>query len=332
MRSAILAPERSVRAFDEGVALSPDGRTLAFVSVDDEGRQSLWIRDLEALDPRRFEGTEGAQNPFWSPDGTEIAFFSQRKLKRIPAAGGPVRTVCTASVRTTPRGTWNRDGVILFTSAELGPILRVHEDGGTPAPLTAVDAERGETHLWPSFLPDGGHFLFKSFAMAAGRAAIYVTSLDRPSDHRLVMTAEPSVPGAFYVEPGFVVYSREWALFAQSIDPGSFATRGRAVPIAPLVAAPGGSLLASASDEGTPVGGARVEPTGPDRAGVSPSLASLLISEGVSPADVQQALGHASIELIVNTYLLREGGGDDGASGRDRTRYGSSGASSDGDG
>src|SRR5207302_8275384 len=78
-RFAILAPEKA--AFGFGLALSPDGKRLAFVATPEGGQDLLWVRALDSLTAAPVAGTEGAQFPFWSPDGRTIAFFAQGKLK-----------------------------------------------------------------------------------------------------------------------------------------------------------------------------------------------------------------------------------------------------------
>src|SRR5205085_2906755 len=92
-------------------AISPDGRRLALV-VSVDGKQSLWIRDLDSLAARPLPGTEGGHTPFWSPDSRFIGFVANDKLKKIDIAGGPVRFLCDA-----PNGllaSWSKKGVILL--------------------------------------------------------------------------------------------------------------------------------------------------------------------------------------------------------------------------
>lgn len=99
-----------------GLAISPDGRRVAFVAVAG-GKSSIWIHRLDRLDEagtRELTGTNGAAfPPFWSPDGTSLGFFADGSLKTIPADGGPVQTVAAAPAPSG--GTWNRDDVIVFS-------------------------------------------------------------------------------------------------------------------------------------------------------------------------------------------------------------------------
>ena len=108
---------------------------------------------------RSMEGTDGAGFPFWSPDGRFIGFFAAGKLKKIEASGGPPLTICDS--HGGRGGTWNREGVILFTPGTSRPVYRVSAAGGAPVAVTVLDqAKHEQSHRWPFFLPDGRHFLY----------------------------------------------------------------------------------------------------------------------------------------------------------------------------
>ena len=141
-----------------GSAISPDGRTLAFVATMAKGETLLYVRPLESLEARALPGTEEAGRPFWSPDSKSLAFVAGGKLKRIDVAGGSPITLC--DVRIGRGGTWNEDGVILFGN-QLAGLQRIPASGGTPSPVTQLNKEAGETaHYYPQFLPGGKQFLY----------------------------------------------------------------------------------------------------------------------------------------------------------------------------
>jgi eukaryotic-like serine/threonine-protein kinase len=211
------------------LALSPDGRHLAFVAPDANGRQVLWVRALADLAAQPLAGTESAGGPFWSPDSRYIAFSAAGKLRKIDRSGGPVISLCDTN--TTSPGSWGRGDVILFTRDGNG-LSRVTAAGGTPTLATTLDTTGGERrHEYPFFLPDGRHFLYA----AAGdpTSGVYVGSLDSPDRTRLL----DSFANAQYAS-GFLVFPRAGALMAQPFDATRLALSGEAMPVAENAAFP----------------------------------------------------------------------------------------------
>jgi hypothetical protein len=211
VRASILPPDRW--SFDPvgSLAVSPDGRELAFVAISPERKAVLWVRQLNTLSARLLPDTEGASFPFWSPDNLFIGFFANGKLKKIEVSGGPSQTICDAPIGRG--GTWNKDGVILFAPRNRSAINRVSASGGSPAPLTQFGA--GESsHRWPYFLPDGRHFLFTALGAGAIPGRIVVGSLD--SKERTVVLEVYS--NAVYAPPGYLLFARESNLLAQRFD------------------------------------------------------------------------------------------------------------------
>jgi hypothetical protein len=220
VRFSVAAPAGTRMA---AFTLAPSGRRLAFVAAAPGKPSMVYVRSLDAVDAVPLPGTEGARNPFWSPDSTAIAFFADGKLKRIEAGGGSVRTICDADGARL-WGDWSRDGVILFSTERTDPIQRVPADGGKPAPATTVTGRVG--HLRPTFLPDGRHFLYLAAVASLDDRGAQVrrASLDSRED---TLVLEPS-GWARYVEPGHLVFVRDDELFAQRFDPASGALSGNA--------------------------------------------------------------------------------------------------------
>jgi serine/threonine protein kinase/Tol biopolymer transport system component len=199
-------------------ALSPDGSALVFCTFSPKSR-ALWLRPLDRSEPRLLPDTDGALEPFWSPDGKSVGFFAQGKLKRIALAGGPSQTICDAPLAWG--GAWNRNDVIIFSSQGIGPLFRVDAHGGTPRPLTKL-GPREEAHRWPVFLPDGDHFIFQGDAWRTEDHHIKVGALHDGSSHDLMQ----AVTNALYVDPGEVLFVRGGALMAQSFDLKQLALTG----------------------------------------------------------------------------------------------------------
>jgi eukaryotic-like serine/threonine-protein kinase len=208
------------------VALSPDARRILFLVQDDAGRNSVAVRSLDSLEMRRLPGTEDARGMFWSPDGREVAFFAEGKLKRIGAEGGPVQTVCESGGAFS--GAWGRQGTILFNEEVGAPIVAVPATGGTPVPVTSLDVAHGESwHGLPAFLPDGRHFMFVAPNIDPEKTSVMLGSLDSKEVRRLFL-ADSS---AIFAEPGYLLFGRDGSLFAWRFDPRSLKLIGDAAPV-----------------------------------------------------------------------------------------------------
>jgi eukaryotic-like serine/threonine-protein kinase len=206
-------------------SLSPDGRALAF-SSGGTATTRLWIRPLATSSSRPLDGTDGAEFPFWSPDGRFVAFAANGKLKKVAVAGGPVQTLCDAPALLG--GAWSRDDVIVFAPGNRTPLFRVSAAGGEPAALTRLDQSRGQnTHRWPSFLPDGRHFLYLARSTRPEDSGVYVGSLDSPAVVR-VMSSESR---ASFGSPGYLLFARDRALVAQPFDTASLGVTGEVVEV-----------------------------------------------------------------------------------------------------
>ena len=110
-------------------AISPDGRQVAYRARRGDGMPLLWVRDLVSGESQPLPGTEDATMPFWSPDSRDLGFFAGAALKRVSAAGGPVRLVTDNVGPWTGYGaTWAPDGTIAFSGQE--GLFRVQAEGG----------------------------------------------------------------------------------------------------------------------------------------------------------------------------------------------------------
>lgn len=208
------------------MAISPDGGRLVFVAIGDDGRNRLWVRDLNVMVPRLLDGTEGAQRPFWSPDSRSIGFFADGKLKRIDAAGGAAQGLCSSSI-WVGGGTWSRYGIILFSTTG-SPLQRIPETGGVPVPVTTLDASRREIqHTRPVFLPDGRRFLYLALSDNIDESAIYQGSVDSPEVRRVIQ-AESGVG----IGGSYLLHFSSRSLVAQRFDADRASVTGEAITIA----------------------------------------------------------------------------------------------------
>jgi serine/threonine protein kinase/Tol biopolymer transport system component len=257
-RSAIVPPD-GVIVTDPGnasparrLAISSNGRRLAFTGADSDSRLRLWLRSLDGLTAQAVDGAEGVTFPFWSPDGRFLAFFVEGppplKLKKVDVGGGPPVTLCDVPRQYATGATWNNDDVILFGAGPAGEILRVPAAGGTPTPVTRLDAERGEVAHWaPTFLPDGRHFFYVAIGSKTGGPldpnGVYVASLDS-IERKLLL------PGGSNVRysQGFLLFLRGQTLFAQRFDERRLMLTGGAVPIAEQITTGGATGRTGAFD------------------------------------------------------------------------------------
>jgi Tol biopolymer transport system component/predicted Ser/Thr protein kinase len=265
VRKLFLPPPDKTRFFG-AMALSPDGRRLAFAATDSSGKQQLWVRSLDSLTAQQLAGTEGASRPSWSPDGRFVVFGADSKLKKIDVTGGAPQNLCPAP-GNFEGAAWNRDGVIVFGTTGLRALHRVAATGGESRPVTTLDPSlKEQRHGWPVFLPDGRRFLYLSFG---SERAIYAGDLESPLRKRVVATHS----AAAYA-PGFLLYLRESTLLAQPFDAGKLEMRGDPVPVAEQVGyfQVAGEAYFSVAGAGALVYGsgthvARRQPTWMDRAG-----------------------------------------------------------------
>ena len=140
-RLPFILPEGDVMGIGDGMALSPDGRTLVYAAERD-GVQQLFVRLRDQMTVRPLGGTEGALHPFFSPDGARVGFFADDALKKVALAGGPPVTLCAAGIR---RGaTWGPDNTIVFASADAPGLMQVSDAGDEPRPLT--EPSEGTSH------------------------------------------------------------------------------------------------------------------------------------------------------------------------------------------
>jgi eukaryotic-like serine/threonine-protein kinase len=202
--------------------ISPDGTRLVF-SAHAQGKQQLFLRSMDNLTPQPISGTDNATFPFWSPDSRSIGFFAEGKLKRMDISGGPAIIICDAPIG---RGaSWGPGGTILFSPQFASPIDQVPAAGGTPVAVTKL-TEKYTTHRWPTFLPDGKHFLYLAANHAApttGETAVFWASVDGKQNKMVVLT--PS--NALYA-PGYLLFVRQNALMAQPFDPSTGELKGQA--------------------------------------------------------------------------------------------------------
>jgi serine/threonine-protein kinase len=210
--------------------LSPQGTLLAFVARGDAPDQrQLYLRRLEQLEASPLAGTEGARNPFFSPDGQWVAFFAEGKLKKVAITGGAAVTLCEAP--DDRGGSWGEDGTIVFTPSPAADVFlsRVSSSGGTPEVLTKPDPAEGEvTHRWPQVLSGGRGVLYTASTIVGKYDGATIVAEVLPNGPKKIL-----VRGGYhgrYLPSGHLVYIREGTLFAAAFDLDRMELAGQPVP------------------------------------------------------------------------------------------------------
>ena len=213
------------------LALSPDGRHLAFVAEGPNG-PAIWLRALGEPDARLLAGTEGAEAPFWQPDSRAVAFFSQGFLKTKDIEGGaPVEVVAKATVDSRG-GAWGAVGTIVYSTQGNVGVLKTGVAGGAPEPVHREDSSGiFQTARWPEFLPGGQRFLFQVRHADEERRGIYAGSIDGAPPRR-IMGGDYSAKYA----PGYLLFLRGRTLLAQPFDAATLQLTGSPSMVAAEVA------------------------------------------------------------------------------------------------
>lgn len=218
--------------------VSPDGKTLAFATTDQDNKRMIWVRSLGMAEARPLPGTEGGYGPFWSPDNKSIAFFAGSKLKIVGLNNDDPIVVCDA-LSGARGGSWGIDGTILFAPGPRTPIFRVSAKGGQASAITTLDKTRHSSHRWPFMLPDGNHFLYLAVNFLVpvhDDDGIYYASLDG-KENRLLLKAHSNAEYAC----GYFLFVHDGVLLAQRFEPSKGRLDGKMYQIAEKVAEDGPS-------------------------------------------------------------------------------------------
>jgi serine/threonine-protein kinase len=199
--------------------LSPDGMRLVYVS-----HSKLFTRRLDQPNATELQGTEGAQGPFFSPDGQWVAFSAGGKLKKAPVEGGPPIVLCDAPL--APAGSWGDDGNLVVAINFF--LSRLPSKGGTPTRITEL-APGEIVHRWPQFLPGSKALLFSAYGSMTGLEEAKIEALSLKDGRRKTLVRGGT--WGRYLSCGHLVYVDKGTLFAVPFDPDRLELHGTPVPV-----------------------------------------------------------------------------------------------------
>jgi Tol biopolymer transport system component len=246
--------------------LSPDGTKLVLSLGSFQGAQ-LYLRSLDRPELQLIPGTLDAFNPFFSPDGQWVGFFTTTDVKKAPVSGGPVVTICHSSNLIRGSAVWGSNGTIYFTpysqssgGAGVGSgVMSVPASGGEPVLVTTL-ASGERSHIDPVLLPGNHALLFtviygdvtsQSGANFQRASRIVLRSLDTGEQRTLIDGAS----FARYLPTGHILYMKSGAqgdaLLAAPFDLRNLTLTGAPVVVSDQIASDGYSAQFSWSQDGT---------------------------------------------------------------------------------
>jgi serine/threonine-protein kinase len=249
MRMSAVEVPRQVRRFsvllgDDEQFTSQSGRQLLAISPDSanlvyNANQVMYLRPLGSLESAPIAGTNQSSNPFFSPDGEWIAFWQDKKLKKMAVSGGPAMPICEWLIPSS--GVWQPDGTIIFSKVSDG-LWRVPDTGGQAVQIIKLDSAKGESAEMPQMLPGGRTVLFTltqsaaSTSIQARRDAAQIVAQALDSNERKILVNGGT--GGRYLPTGHLVYVRQATLLAQQFDANRLMTVGNPVPMVEGVSEP----------------------------------------------------------------------------------------------
>jgi Tol biopolymer transport system component len=232
LRSTLVLPPHQRldhRGGDYPLALSPDGRQVIYGGAVD-GRVHLYVRDLSQFEPTLLSGTEGAQHPFFSPDGRAVAFFANGVLQQLPVSGGTPLRIC-AIEGNARGGSWGPNDTIVFAT-DRTTLSMVSARGGTPQRIP-----NAENANWPQILPDGKTVLFTIQMGAVATIALDGTAkrvLGRTATFQgggPLLASEGGIMQARYLPTGHLVYGQGVRVLGVPFDITAFEITGAPVAL-----------------------------------------------------------------------------------------------------
>ncbi len=230
------------------LALAPDGRSLVF--KDERQNGLLWLKRWDRLDPVPIPGTERANAPAFSPDGSWVAFLADGRLKKVRSEGGGAMTLADTAT-TVPAGgykfAWLDDGTLIYPAARQDQLLRVSANGGQSTVVLADSALRGFGLLNLEPLPGARGVLFTPCISGCVTIGLHVLDL-RTGTQKLLLA---NIVSGWYLPDGYLMYAtRAGTIFGAKFDLDKLEITGPAIPLLEDVRVTAGNAFLAWSSSG----------------------------------------------------------------------------------
>ena len=208
------------------LAVSRDGRIIAYAVINEKNETELLVRNLESIESRVLPGTLNAHKPFFSPDGRWLAFRSENRVMKVPLAGGSPVTVCTAE--NVWGGAWLDDDTIVFIQDSTA-LMQVSANGGVPTAFASIIEDTGLGGAISTTAVQGSRSVLVTgwHENSIEGCDIVAISLDTGS----VTTVVSNATNPFVLESGHLVFQRVSSLYAASFDLARLTVTGPHVPV-----------------------------------------------------------------------------------------------------
>ncbi len=258
----VLSTTDSVRPIYQGDpwsgAISPDGGTVVYVGVGADGRVMLYSQRTNAFTARPIPGTVGADQPYFSPDGSWIGFEQNGQERKVRLDGGSPVTIVSSGPEENG-ATWTSGGqIVIGASARTAGLSRVGAGGGQLVPVTRVDSAKGaRTHLWPIATPDPNTVVFTIWYGSLESSKLAAVSL---GDGRVTPLGVSGIRPLAVVDGHLIYLQADGTVMAIPFDVRQKRVTGSPVPVhdpvqvvsgfngnSPIYVSRGGAMMAGAA-------------------------------------------------------------------------------------
>jgi serine/threonine-protein kinase len=217
-------------------AIAPDGGSVVFVAADRSEKMGggsgnpksptrAYLRRLDSFALEPINGTEGARNVFFSPDGHWLGFLvpvspesNKLRIMKVPVDGStPPVAVVDWKDGWLDVG-WLPDGDLFICTSEVGKFVRTSAAGnGALKEVKALDDLPGTVrYVDPRGIPDTPLILLSRVAYAARGFQMDAVLFDVVTGKLVTLLEEAAM--ADYVRPGYLLFSRGETLLAVRFD------------------------------------------------------------------------------------------------------------------